>query len=36
MDATIYITREPCFNCLKLITGSGVNEVVWPGHKLSL
>lgn len=30
IDATLYITREPCVSCMKLIMGSGVAEVVWP------
>lgn len=27
-DATLYITREPCFNCERLIRGAGVGRVV--------
>lgn len=30
MDATLYITREPCKACMKLIMASGVAEVNWP------
>lgn len=26
---TLYITREPCDGCLRLIRGSGVQTVVW-------
>ena len=29
-DAIIYITREPCKTCMKIIMGSGIAEVVWP------
>ena len=31
IDATIYITRAPCISCAKLIAGSGVSNVVYPG-----
>lgn len=34
--ASIYVTRSPCDGCLKLITGAGVSEVVWPGGRISL
>jgi len=30
-DATIYVTREPCYACSKLIAGSGISKVVYPG-----
>ncbi|WP_371784659.1 deoxycytidylate deaminase [Streptosporangium subroseum] len=28
--ATLYITEEPCFNCLKLIRGAGIGRIVTP------
>lgn len=31
VDATVYITREPCFDCDKLLQAAGVSAVVWPG-----
>lgn len=30
VGATLYITREPCFDCDKLIQAAGVAAVVWP------
>ncbi len=30
VGATLYITREPCYGCEKLIDASGVSEVVTP------
>lgn len=30
VGATIYITREPCFDCDKLIQAAGVHSVIWP------
>lgn len=27
--ATIYITREPCGGCLKLIKAAGISRIVW-------
>lgn len=30
IGATIYITREPCYACDKLIQAAGVHAVVWP------
>jgi dCMP deaminase len=32
---TLYVTREPCSGCLRLIEGSGLARVVWPGGHLS-
>lgn len=29
--ATIYITRQPCDDCMELIAACGVAEAVWPG-----
>jgi dCMP deaminase len=29
--ATIYVTRMPCVTCMKLIMGSGIMAVQWPG-----
>lgn len=31
VGATLYVTREPCRSCWKLIDGAGVENVVWPG-----
>jgi dCMP deaminase len=31
VGATLYVTREPCFACDKLIQAAGVHAVVWPG-----
>jgi dCMP deaminase len=31
--ATVYVTREPCFDCDKLLQGAGVHAVVWPDDK---
>lgn len=28
--ATLYVTREPCTGCHKLIQGAGIARVVWP------
>lgn len=30
-DATVYITDEPCDGCLRMLQGSGVSRIVWPG-----
>lgn len=30
--ATLYITREPCKDCSKLLASSGLARAVWPGH----
>lgn len=30
VGATLYITREPCYACDKLIQAAGVHAVVWP------
>lgn len=29
---TIYVTREPCNWCMKLLEGSGLHSAVWPDH----
>lgn len=29
--ATIYITDEPCGGCFRMIAGSGITRIVWPG-----
>ena len=31
VGATLYVTRQPCFSCWKLIDAAGVEDVVWPG-----
>ena len=30
VGATLYVTREPCYACDKLIAAAGVHAVVWP------
>ncbi len=30
VGATLYVTREPCYACDKLIQAAGVHAVVWP------
>lgn len=30
-NGTIYITREPCNWCRKLIAASGLHQAIWPG-----
>lgn len=30
IGATLYVTREPCYACDKLIQAAGVHAVVWP------
>lgn len=30
-DTTMYVTREPCYECSKNIAGAGIRRVVWPG-----
>lgn len=34
--ATLYVTREPCGGCWKLIRGAGIKRVVWPGEWVAL
>jgi deoxycytidylate deaminase len=29
----LYVTREPCYACDKLIQAAGVHAVVWPDPK---
>lgn len=29
--ASMFITREPCTGCVKLIQGAGIRQVFWPG-----
>ncbi len=36
IGATIYVTDEPCDGCMRMIKGSGVIRVVWPGGDLWL
>lgn len=36
VGATLYITREPCHDCLKLIKRKKVSFVVWPDGELNL
>ncbi|MCV2394725.1 deaminase [Actinotalea sp. M2MS4P-6] len=33
--ATVYCTDEPCFNCFRVLAGSGVARVVWPDGERS-
>ncbi|WP_280485425.1 deaminase [Nocardia cyriacigeorgica] len=35
IGATIYITREPCYACSKLIAGAGIQRIVTPPTHLS-
>lgn len=30
-DGRVYITDEPCDGCLRMLQGSGVAEIFWPG-----
>lgn len=30
IGATVYVTREPCYACDKLLQAAGVEAVVWP------
>ncbi|AXK86548.1 deoxycytidylate deaminase [Nocardia farcinica] len=30
IDATLYVTRAPCYACYKLISGAGITRVVTP------
>jgi dCMP deaminase len=34
--STVYLTTDPCDGCLKLITASGVERVVWPADEITL
>lgn len=34
--ATLYVTREPCDGCWKLIRGARFYDVVWPEGRLAL
>jgi dCMP deaminase len=34
--ATLYVTRAPCPECTKLLSGSGIRKVVWPEGELDL
>lgn len=36
IGATLYITREPCYACRKLIEGAGVSKVVTPSGEVEL
>lgn len=36
IGATLYVTREPCAGCWKLIHGAGVARVVWPDGEMAL
>lgn len=33
-DSTLYVTRQPCYACTKLIDGAGIQTVIWPGGKM--
>lgn len=28
--SSLYITREPCDGCMKMISGTGIDEIIWP------
>lgn len=32
--ATLYVTDEPCPNCKRFLTGTGIAAVVWPGGRI--
>lgn len=32
INATLYVTEEPCHICTNLIRGTQITKVVWPGH----
>ena len=34
--ASMFITRSPCAGCLKLLSGTGIVEVVWPDGRIQL
>lgn len=34
IDSTMYVTREPCYACSKLIAGAGISRVIWPGGRM--
>lgn len=34
--ATIYVTRECCPDCYKMLLGTKVSRIVWPDHEESL
>lgn len=34
IGSTMYVTREPCDGCKRLINASGLREVMWPKHVL--
>mgnify|MGYP003435666570 CR=1 FL=1 len=36
VGATIYITREPCEGCSKLIDATGIKRVVWPSAEYGM
>lgn len=34
--ATLYITRSPCYECEKLISATGIVEIIWPEGRKKL
>lgn len=34
--ATLYVTREPCGGCWKMVRGAGFARVMWPGESDAL
>lgn len=36
LDGTVYVTREPCDGCLRVLQGSGVRQIVWPEGRWEL
>lgn len=32
VDATLYVSREPCVGCWKMINGAGIARIVFPGE----
>ena len=35
IGSTVYVTREPCEGCRKVLHGGGVSRVVWPEGELT-
>jgi len=31
LGATVYVSDEPCANCQRVLSGSGISRAVWPG-----
>lgn len=35
VGGTMYVTRKPCPDCAKVLAGSGISRVVWPGGEIT-